>query len=84
MHREGAVGVSTRDVEREGRPRAAGLNGVSSDVFRVKEQAVFAAEGRPARGEYGWYRGASLRPVANIGFAAVFYFYPYRAKIYTL
>ena len=51
--REGAVGASIRETEREGRPRAAGPNGVSPAVFRVKEQAVLAAEGRPKRANMG-------------------------------
>ena len=39
MQREGADGASAREAAGEGRPRAAGLNGVSSAVFRVKEQS---------------------------------------------
>ena len=53
MQREGAVGESVREAAGEGRPRAAGPNGVSPAVFRVKEQAVLAAEGRPKRANMG-------------------------------
>ena len=56
-------------------PEPQGRTTVSPAVFRVKEEAVLAAEGRPARGEYGWYRGAWLRPVANV-FSLRFFYFP--------
>ena len=53
MQREGAEGASAREAAGEGRPRAAKPNGVSFAVFRVKEQAVIAAEGRSKRANMG-------------------------------
>ena len=51
--REGAVGASIRETEREGRPRAAGLNHSKLCRFPRKGAGRFAAEGRPSRANMG-------------------------------
>ncbi len=75
MQREGVDGASAREAGGEGRPRAAKLNGVSFAVFRVKEQAVTAAEGRPNRANMGGTAGDDPRPVANAFSLRFFYFF---------